>query len=167
MKRLAFVLLFLSGSALAQPQQRSPEVIQSDKPIEVAVGEAKVLRFSEAFSSPVMTSKDIADIIPQSDHMLTITGLSPGATAFFLKDEGDRVIYTGSILVTPSSGRLVKIYRRDVNDYVGYYCSEFGCGRADLDKKLANSRDPNEPTVTVISKPLPDGGVVTRQFGPR
>jgi hypothetical protein len=172
MKRLALAFVLLAGPAWAQPQQQPPEVINVDNAIEVAVGEAKVLRFGQAFASPVMTTKDIADIIPQTDRMLTITGLSPGATAFFLKDDKDRVIYTGSIVVTPSSGSLVKIYGNvpgpRAKDYVSYYCNQTGCSRANPEKRTAGGRDPDEPVAhsTTVWRPTGDGGSVstTRQY---
>jgi hypothetical protein len=162
MKRLVLAAaLLLSHSAFAQP----PEIVQPEDQIELAVGEARTLKFHETFQKVGTVTEGVAQIMPQSDRTLTVSGLAPGQTLMFVHSEKGDLIYTAAIAVTPTSGHLVKHYgRRGVKDFVGYYCSETGCGRADLDKKLANSgRDPDEPTAqsVTVTRPTGDGGAVS------
>lgn len=178
MRRLVVGLAFLAactGLATAQTQQVAPEapaaalepeVIQPNGALNLVVGEARTLKFQEAFKSATAAVKNVVDIIPQSDHTLTITGVEPGETVMFLQDDGGRSIYTAAISVAPSPGHLVKIYgKTSTKDFVGFYCSSTGCGRADLDKKASNGgRDPDEPASqsVTVTHPTQGGGIITR-----
>jgi hypothetical protein len=52
----------------------------------------------------------IAELAPQTDHILTITGLAPGETKMYIfSDKGDR-IYSATLNVTPENGHIVRIY---------------------------------------------------------
>lgn len=164
MKRFALVLLLLSGPAWAQP----PQIVQPEDRIELGVGESKTLKFQHPFKSFDSAIPDVIKFLPQSDRQLTLTGSSLGQTLLFIHDDQDNVVYTATVIVTPSPGHLVKLYgRRGVKDFVGWYCSDTGCGRADLDKKLANGgRDPDDPTAVTVTQPTGGGGSITRQYGP-
>lgn len=86
--------------------------------------------------------------------------------------EQGHIIYTATVAVAPTAGHLVKLYgHTHTKGFIGYYCSETGCGRADLDRKLANGgRDPDDPTAqsVTVTRPIGGGGAVstTNQYGP-
>lgn len=165
MKRLALALLalLLSGGALAQP----PQIVQSEGLIELGVGESKTLRFQHPFKSWDQAIPDVVKFLPQSDRQLTVTGASIGRTLMFVFDDQGGVTYSATINVIPVPGHLVRIYGKQGKDFVGYYCSDTGCGRADLDKKLANGgRDPDDPTTIFTTQPLRGGGTITKRYRP-
>jgi hypothetical protein len=164
MKRLALVFLLLAGNAWAQP----PEILEPEDRIELGVGESRTLKFEQPFKSWDSAIPDIVKLLPQSDRQLTVTGTALGTTLMFIHDEQGSVIYTATVSVLPSAGHLVKIYgnrrgRSSSKDFVSYFCTETGCGRADTDK-------PEDPTVLSITQTRPSEGggsdAVTRQYGP-
>jgi hypothetical protein len=56
------------------------------------------------------STQGIAELAPQTDHILTITGLAPGETKMYIfSDKGDR-IYSATLNVTPENGHIVRIY---------------------------------------------------------
>lgn len=158
----ALIVLMVSGAAWAQP----PEVLPVEDYIEMGVGDSRTLRFKEPFKTPG-TASDIVQIIPHTDHVLTITGLAAGQTFFYVRDDQERIFYTATISILQGAGHLVKIYGHRGRDFRGYYCNDAGCGRSDLDKKLANGgRDPDEPNAISVTQPTGGGGYTTRQYGP-
>ncbi|MET3332478.1 MULTISPECIES: pilus assembly protein N-terminal domain-containing protein [Bradyrhizobium] len=162
---IAFGLL-MAGPVLAQP----PAIVEPKDVIDLSVGESRTLVFDKPFNNPVVVTRGTAELIPQTDRTLTVAGLAPGRTLIIVNQSGEEP-YVAAINVTPSSGHLVKLYGMGGKDYIGWYCSETGCGRADLDKKLANGgRDPNEPSsvTTTVTRPTADGGTIstTKQYGP-
>ncbi|SFJ72328.1 pilus assembly protein N-terminal domain-containing protein [Bradyrhizobium sp. cf659] len=161
---IAFGLL-MAGPALAQP----PEILEPKDTIDLAVGESRTLVFEKPFKDPTVVTHGTAELIPQTDRKLTVSGLAPGRTLLIVNQPGEEP-YMAAINVTPSSGHLIKFYGTGGKDYIGWYCSETGCGRADLDKKLANGgRDPDEPSAesVTVTRPTQDGGTVstTKQYG--
>lgn len=157
--------LLISFSAMAQPKQ-PPRILQHQENIDLTIGESRTFEFAEPFGRIGTATEGVAVVLPQSDRQLTISGLKAGQTTMFVQGtQGD--MYLATVTVTPGSGHLVRFYGypRDVTkDYIGFYCSEFGCGRADQDKVAANGgRDPDEPTMkeTTVTRPLPGGGSTT------
>lgn len=162
--RLAILVLYFALVSAAYAQ--SPQIVDPGDRIELGIGESKTFRFPQPFKSFDTATPNIVKFLPQSDRQLTITGVDLGQTLMFIHDDRDQVIYTATVSVLPGAGRLVKIYGHRNKDFRGYYCSETGCGRADLEKRLANGRDPDDPIATTVTQPLPGGGAVTRQYGP-
>lgn len=158
--------LLIAAPALAQP----PAIVESNDVIDLAVGESRTLVFEKAFKDPMLVTHGTAELIPQTDRTLTVAGLAPGRTLMIVNQPGEEP-YVAAINVTPSSGHLVKLYGVGGKDYIGWYCSQTGCGRADLDKKLANGgRDPDDPSAVSVTetRPTRDGGTMstTKQYGP-
>jgi hypothetical protein len=161
MKRFALVAMLLCGCAYAQPQQHQvPEVIQPDDTIEVGVGEPKILRFPAAFKDISMAIKGVADIVPEGDRQITVTGLTTGQTTLFVKDEKGTVLYTAMIAVSASTapGHMVKVYgqktiQRGVakpgTEFDAFLCTGTGCGRVNPDLEPA-------PTGVAISETKQD-----------
>jgi hypothetical protein len=162
MKRFALVAMLLCGSAYAQPQQHQvPEVIQPDDTIEVGVGEPKILRFPAAFKDISMAIKGVADIVPEGDRQITVTGLTTGQTTLFVKDEKGTVLYTAMIAVSASTapGHMVKVYgQKTICDGASLnlarstmliLCTGTRCGRVNPDLEPA-------PTGVAISETKQD-----------
>jgi hypothetical protein len=42
----------------------------------------------------------------------------------WVQDAGGRIIYTATVSVAPSTGHLVKLYRPDVKDFVGFIAAK-------------------------------------------
>lgn len=164
MKRLALLLLLLSGPAWAQ----APQILKSDARIEIGgIGESQTLRFPQPYKSFETVPKGVVNLLPQSDRQITLTGTEAGQALMYIYDDQDRVMYTATVSVLLGLGHSVKLYgsRRGSKDYVGYYCNDASCGRADLDKR-SGGRDPDDPVATTVTQPLPGGGSVTRQYTP-
>jgi hypothetical protein len=133
MKRLALMLLLLSGSAYAQPVEIEPEGL-----IQLSLGQAKAFEFKDPVGQIYFAPKDIVEGTPQSDRQFTISPLAPGSTRMFVRSPSGQLIYNVDIVVAPEPGRLVKIYGGSKNDdlnagYSAVYCTETGCERPDKD----------------------------------
>jgi len=174
MQRLGVILAILAfsgtGLAIAQPNA-APEILQPQDQIELAIGESRTLQFREPFEKAGTGTEGIAQIVPQSDRTLTVSGITSGQTSFYVQGPKGDLVYLATVIVAPAAGHLVKLYgRSDIKDFVGYYCSEIGCGRADLDKTLANGgRDPSEPVSqsVTVRQPTEGGGFTekTKVYG--
>lgn len=156
MKRLALLLLLLGGPTWAQ----TPQIVQTEDRIELGVGESKTLRFQRPYKSFDSAIPGVIKFLPQSDRQLTVTGTTLGTTLMFIHDDRENVIYAATVSVLPEPGHLVKIYARDVKDFVGFYCTDTGCGRADPD--LAAKDQPSSVSVTE-RVPRPGGGFIEQQ----
>lgn len=143
MKRILFALLLLSGPAFGQPQE-----ITARDTIEVRPNQTRTFQFSSSFSD-IRISSAVAEIIAESDRTFTLRGLKFGQAMLSAFSPDGRVLYRANVSVV-ETGRLVKIYGADPKskDYVGYYCTDTGCGRANIDV-------PPTPFSTVISETLP------------
>lgn len=155
MKLILFALLLLSGPAFGQPQE-----ITARDTIAVRPNQTRTFQFSTPVSD-IRISSAVAEIVAESDRTFTLRGLKPGQAMLSAFGPEGRVIYRANISV-PEAGRLVKIYGSDPRskDYVGYYCTETGCGRADIDV-------PPTPSSTVISetRPTPNGSqTISREY---
>lgn len=161
MRSLSAVLgaIFVCGMAWAQP----PEIVEPEDQIQLGIGEARTLKFHEPFTRAGTVTENIAQILPQSDRTLTVSGMASGQTLMFVHDEKGNLIYSATISVTPSTGHLVRLYggTRDKDtamrglDYAGYYCTELTCSRADGDKPMPSGQ------ATTITRPIPNGGTLT------
>jgi hypothetical protein len=163
--------LLAASPALAQPPGL-PQEIPPDMEFSLGVGEAKTLRFGSAIGKVETLNEGIARVSAQSDHVLTLFGVAPGGDHLIVFGPDGQQFFSADISVAPAAGHLVKLYGHRGKDYVGWYCSETGCGRADLDKTLANHGiDPDDPTAEsrTVTRPTGDGGSVskTKQYGPQ
>jgi hypothetical protein len=143
---------------------QTPQVVAPDEQIELAIGESRTLKFSDSIQSAHTTAKGVAEIVPQTDRIVTVSGVAPGQTLMWVQDTTGRTTYTATITVSAGIGHLVRIYRSDKKDFIGFHCNETACGRADLDVRLANGgRDPDEPVSQsiTITRPTGDGGALT------
>ncbi len=158
---LAGVLaLGLIGVASAQPE--TPQEIAPETEMQIAVGQAKTLRFASPISVVNVTTEGIARASAQTDHVITIIGLNPGQTTLLVYGQDGARLYSADVIVNSDAGRSVKIYGASSGndglksqDYVGYYCTPNTCSRADKDKP------PGGGTQTMITRPGRNGSTIT------
>jgi len=140
----------LIASLLGTAARGNEPILQSlrDLPtISVGVGERKRMTFDEPVTRIEISTKDVAEITPQSDRQFTVTGLSAGDTRFFAFGPDGHRVHVGSITVTTQPGHVVKIYRTTPasrtsdtssaddpgreDDYSILVCTEVSCSKPD------------------------------------
>jgi hypothetical protein len=117
----------------AQAQTQAPREIIATDTIELRAEQARTFAFDEPVTKFTLSSEGIAQIIPETDRTFTVRALAPGRVLMTAYGPDGRVVHRSNILIGPTEG-LVKVYGRPEKDFVGYYCSNMGCGRADPDK---------------------------------
>jgi hypothetical protein len=155
MKRLALVCCLLATSALAQPDT-APQVVKTEDTVNLSVGQATKLVFPGVFDQVHLTSDTVVQAKPVTDKMLTLQGLAEGE-AIMTVMAGTREVWSGTIVVGAERGHTVRVYDGKSKDYLGFYCTDSACGRAD--KELNGAREVSSVTTTVggISKTLTIG----------
>nr|WP_246251143.1 pilus assembly protein N-terminal domain-containing protein [Bradyrhizobium cajani] len=144
--RVFAALALLTGVANAQPPQ---EVIATDT-IELRAQQARTFSFDQPVNKVTLSTDGVAQVTPETDRTLTIKGMAPGRTLMTAYAPDGKIIHRSNIKVEQTEG-YVKIYggrgpdgKRSA-DFTGYYCTTFGCGRADPDV-------PPVPFSTIISE---------------
>jgi hypothetical protein len=152
MKRLVLVAaLLLSGGAYAQP----PEELTADDTIELQVGQTRTFTFDQSVREFILVTDGIAKVTPRNDRTFSIEALNPGQVLAIASASDGREIHRMNIAV---AGHMVKIYgysRDETKDYIGYLCTETGCGRADPDTAQPGSQS------TAVTKRNRNGDLVT------
>ena len=158
MRRLVVLMAVLAagmGEVVAQPDT-APQVVTPQETINLAVGQATKLVFPVPFDQINMPSDAIVQAKPVTDRVMTLQGLAEGETIMTVM-AGNREVWSGTVIVGAERGHTVRIYDRNSKDYLGFYCTDTACGRAD--KELNGARDVTSVTRTI-------GGVsITRTFG--
>ncbi len=158
MKRLVlFAFLLAAGPSLAQPLE---EVIARDT-IQLRVQQSRTFVFNVQVSKITLAASGVAEVLPESDRIFNFRGLAQGQTLMTAYGQSGNVIYRANVSVLQTGG-FVKIYGQgdgrgnQTKDFVGFYCSEFGCSRGDKDL-------PPTPFSTTISETQsrPDGSSQT------
>lgn len=157
MKRLLLLALLLGcGAAVAQPM----EEITTPNTVELRVQQTRTFSFDRPVKNISLSAKDVVEVIPESNRIFNFRGLSQGQTLMTAYGPDDRVVYQANISVLQAGG-FVKIYGLTTGkDFTGFYCTEYGCGRADKDA-------PPAPFSTTISdtKQTPDGSqTISREY---
>lgn len=147
------LLLLLSGLAYAE----QPQDITPTETINLAVGQTRVLRFQEPIKQAGAASDGVVQVTAQTDRRLSLTGIGAGATVLSVYDDQGNEIYNATVVVGQEVGRIIRMYGTS-KDYVGFYCTETACGRAD--KELNGARD-----VSSTSYVTPGGVTITRTYG--
>src|SRR5690349_21076131 len=136
MKRLIYLgLLLAAGSALAQPL----EELTAGETINLRLQQTRTFVSGRPITRISVSSKDVAEVIPESDTTINMRGLKPGRTLLTAYDQQGRVVYRVNISVNAAEVGYVKIYGtgdmkgRPTKDFVGYQCTEYGCARGDTD----------------------------------
>lgn len=137
--RILFVSAVAAAILASAGNAESPREIAAANTIELRTGQARTFMFDEAVSKFSVSAEGIAQITPETDRTFTVQGLSPGQVLMTAYSQDGKVVHRSNILVDEAQG-LVRIYgKRDelgheAKDFVGYLCTEAGCGRADPDR---------------------------------
>jgi Flp pilus assembly secretin CpaC len=120
----------VAGHVRAQPPH---EVVATDT-IEMRAEQARTFAFDEPVSRFSLSSEGVAQVVPETDRTFTVRALAPGRVLMTAYAPDGRVVHRSNIIVAQTEG-FVKIYGDpEIKDFVGFYCSNTGCGRADPDK---------------------------------
>jgi hypothetical protein len=143
----------LTVSAFAQ----APQELNGIDTIKIYTGETRLFTFNQPVVEIRSTGENVK-ISPESDRTFAFIGLTPGSSIVTALNADRQLIYRARLVV---AGSVVRIYGTSTADekkadYVGYTCTDLGCGRADpeIDRKSAS--------VTVErSRPNLRGGLTT------
>jgi len=131
---------FLIGCALSAvilagyAQAQVPREITATDTIELRAEQARTFAFDEPVNKFNLSAEGVAQVIPETDRTFTVRGLAPGRVLMTAYAQDGHVVHRSNIVVGPTEG-LIKIYGHpEIKDFLGYYCSTSGCGRADPDK---------------------------------
>ncbi|MFB6464493.1 pilus assembly protein N-terminal domain-containing protein [Bradyrhizobium tunisiense] len=127
---LAFITVCVTVPATAQRMQ---EIVATET-IELRAEQARTFTLDQPVTRFSLSVEDIAQVIPETDRVFTIRGLKAGRVLMSAYAADGQVVHRSNIIVDQTQG-LVKIYRADAKDYVGYFCTSRSCGRADPDAK--------------------------------
>jgi hypothetical protein len=151
----------LMSAAHAQPDTR-PQVVLPlpEDSYNLSVGEATKLNFPVVFDRIELTSDTVVQAKPLSDRVLTLQGLAEGEVIMTVF-AGAKELYSATITVGTEKGHVVKFYgytreKDHIPDFIGFYCTETSCGRAD--KELKGAREYNDQSESVQTNP--DGSKV-------
>lgn len=159
MRRLLFVcsisIAAFTPQLHAQPQDGRPQEVVAVDTIQIRTDQTRTFMLDQAIGRIALSSDDVALVTPETDRTVTIKGLKPGSALLTFYAPDGHVIHRSNISVEQSAG-VVRIYGgRDrgesAKDYLGFYCTSLGCGRADPDK-VPPPRDPSVPNETTITE---------------
>lgn len=120
----------LAGHANAQ----APREVVANDTIELRAEQARTFAFDEPVTKFTLSSEGVAQVIPETDRTFTVRALAQGRVLMTAYAPDGRIVHRSNIVVGPSEG-FVKIYGDSKGkDFVGFYCSNNGCARADPDK---------------------------------
>jgi hypothetical protein len=132
--RILFVSAVAAAILASAANAGPPREIAATDTIEIRTGQARTFMFDEAVSKFSVSAEGIAQITPETDRTFTVQGLSPGQVLMTAYAQDGKVVHRSNIVVDQAQG-LVRIYgNSDGKDFIGYLCTEVGCGRADPDR---------------------------------
>lgn len=112
----------------------------------LAVGQAMKLVFPVPFADVFITADVIATRIV-TDQVLTLNGTSEGEAILTVNDARGKEVYSATVIVGAERGHTVRLYDSKSKDYLGFYCTNTACGRAD--KELNGAREVSSSTTVV------------------
>lgn len=117
--------------------------------LSIMVGRSETLRFRSSFDSVSVSNQGIVQASARTDRVLTLVGEAEGEAIVSVRN-GAEELYNVLVQITPEPGHVVRLYSRGSSDFVGYYCNQVGCGRAD--KELNGRREAARTEQTVIHR---------------
>ncbi|MET4320354.1 pilus assembly protein N-terminal domain-containing protein [Bradyrhizobium sp. RT5a] len=126
--------IFAGNVGAANAQAAPREVIGADT-IDLRSGQTRTFTFDQPVSRFSLSAEGIAEIRPETDRTFTVRALGAGQVLMTAYAQDGHVVHRSYISVA-DAGRLVRVYGFDMKmtkDYVGFYCTDVGCGRADPD----------------------------------
>ncbi|MDN5005297.1 pilus assembly protein N-terminal domain-containing protein [Bradyrhizobium sp. GCM10027634] len=127
---MSLFALCIGSTANAQKMQ---EIVATET-IELRAEQARTFTLDQPVGRFSLSVEDIAQVIPETDRVFTIRGLKAGRVMMTAYAADGQVVHRANVIVDQTQG-LVKIYRADVKDYIGFFCTSLSCGRADPDAK--------------------------------
>lgn len=95
------------AAAAEKRQRRAAPVEYSGTPtIEVTLYKSRTIRIDRPYSSAVVGSTDIADVLPMTDQTLYIQGKKVGTTNISIFDQSMRLVMVYDLEVAPDTGSL-------------------------------------------------------------
>jgi Flp pilus assembly secretin CpaC len=98
-----FVAAFAAACMLSSPA--------SARDIRVALDQAFPIRLAEPAQGVAVGNPSIAGVSIQNDRFLFVTGRSYGSTNLVVMGDGNRVLYSGRIVVAPDETDVVMVTR--------------------------------------------------------
>jgi Flp pilus assembly secretin CpaC len=98
-------------AALAAACMLSAATSAYARDIRVALDQAFPIRLAEAAQGVAVGNPAIAGVSIQNDRFLFVTGRSYGSTNLVVMGEGNRVLYSGRIVVAPDETDVVMVTR--------------------------------------------------------
>ena len=123
--RAGLILLMTSLAAAAAQPEPLPVVT-------ILVDNAKVIRLPEKTSTVIVGNPIIAEVTPQKNGVLVLTGKSFGSTNLIALDNAGGMIAETTIRVEASRDSTITVQRGDSASYCGA-----ASGQADARRKLA------------------------------
>jgi hypothetical protein len=120
----------LTVSCLAQTQE-----LVGTSTIRIHPGESKLISMPNPFAKFHLTDDSVIQIAADTDQQFVLRALKPGQVLLSIYAADGSLMQRSNVVV---AGGLVRIYGtgnadEKKGDYIGYICSETGCGRADPD----------------------------------
>jgi hypothetical protein len=111
---------------------QGPKEIGEIETIKIYPGETKIFTFDQSISDIKATGENIK-IVPETDRTFALVGIAPGAVVLTAFNSEAKLVYRSRVVIV---GNVVRIYGTGTvdekkSDYVGYVCTDVGCGRAD------------------------------------
>lgn len=131
--RLLLALAALAAMTVAGFAQTTTQELTATNTIRLHPGDSKLFELSKPYNKFHLTDDGIVQVVVDTDQRYVLRALKPGRVLMSIYGEGDRLIQRSEVVV---AGGLVRMYGTSTADekkadYVGYICSETGCGRAD------------------------------------
>jgi hypothetical protein len=110
-----------------------PQELTGASTIRLHPGESKLLTTRQPFAKFHLTDEGIVQVSVDTDQAFVLRGLKSGSVVMSIYRPDGSLIERSTVVV---AGGLVRIYGTSTgdekkSDYIGYICSETGCGRAD------------------------------------
>lgn len=140
MRVLLLAGIMMAAISIDVAQAGPPAEVVTDGVIALGVGQTKTFRFDAAIERAGTATQGIAEVAAQSNQQLTVTGIAAGETVLDVFGANGTRLYSATVTVTPENGHIVRIYGGNTKaqenhskDFVGIWCTETSCGRADKD----------------------------------
>jgi hypothetical protein len=131
---MRFLLIVAAYAALTVSCfAQTPQELTGSSTIRLHPGESKLMTSKQPFAKFHLTDEGVAQVSADTDQQFVLKGLKPGTVLMSIYRADGILIERANVVV---AGGLVRIYGTSTadekkGDYIGYICSESGCGRAD------------------------------------
>lgn len=140
MRALLALAAYAAFTVCAFAQNGTPQELGEIETIKIYPGETKVFTFNQPVAEIRSTGENVK-IAPESDRTFAFIGLTPGSSILTALNNERQLVFRARLIV---AGNAVRIYGTSTvdekkSDYLGYICSDLGCGRADAEVERQQS----------------------------